>query len=123
MVNMEEKSGLEVTCNGDPPRAEIGDKVPVIVNDHRHPLRLCKSWNEPHHSKLLPGGGIGLRNLSTASNMQQKDSRDRAKVKDLRSLATARTAYCVLGLVQCPSRYPRFRCEAQRKCGQFSPDF
>jgi hypothetical protein len=34
MVNMEEKSGLEVTCNGDP-RAEIGDKVPVIVNSQQ----------------------------------------------------------------------------------------
>ena len=25
------EAGLEVTCNGDP-RAQIGDKVPVIVN-------------------------------------------------------------------------------------------
>jgi hypothetical protein len=29
-----EESGLEVTCKGDP-RAEIGDKVPVIVNSEQ----------------------------------------------------------------------------------------
>jgi hypothetical protein len=31
------KSGLEVTCKGDP-RVKIGDRVPVIVNSEINPL-------------------------------------------------------------------------------------
>ena len=34
-----EKSGLEVTCKGDP-RAKIGDKVPVIVNSEKDAVPL-----------------------------------------------------------------------------------